>query len=209
MAQRPRDPAVRASKFMSMVLRHRPEKIGLALDDHGWADLDKLVERSKGRLTHDLVRRAVAENNKQRFAISDDGKRIRARQGHSIPVDLDLEPRVPPEFLYHGTSPKAAISIRAEGLKRMDRNHVHLSSEVKTARAVGHRKRPSQPAIFRVRANEMWCDRHSFFVSENGVWLTDHVPPKYLECQHEWRRTGPDTLFCYGCQHELYEPQEK
>lgn len=174
----PGDGLEKASKFMSFVLRHRPDEIGLDLDKGGWASLDDLVARSGGLLNHDLVREAVVTNEKQRFALSADGKRIRASQGHSVPVDLGLVAQVPPIVLYHGTATRFLDSILQQGLLRGGRHHVHLSPDPQTALAVGARH--GKPAILEVAARKMHERGVTFFVSENGVWLTDHVPPDDL-----------------------------
>jgi len=172
---------VKTSKFLSLVLRHRPETIGLSLDAHGWADLDDLIARAAARgqtLTRDLIARVVAENDKQRFALSADGSRIRANQGHSVTVDLALEPQEPPETLYHGTATRNLRSIEREGLRRGQRHHVHLSADPATARIVGQRH--GEPIVLRIAAATMRRDGHLFYRSANGVWLTDTVPPSYL-----------------------------
>lgn len=176
----PRD-LVRLSKFLSLVLRHRPERIGLTLDPGGWADVDELLHRARAArvdLTRAKLERVVRENDKQRFALSDDGARIRARQGHSIDVDLGLSPVEPPELLYHGTARRNVDSIRAEGLARKRRHHVHLSPDAVTAERVG--RRHGQPVILTVEAGRMHADGHAFYLTGNGVWLTDTVPPEYL-----------------------------
>jgi putative RNA 2'-phosphotransferase len=172
---------VKTSKFLSLVLRHRPEVIGLTLDAQGWADLDDLIARAAARgqtLSRDLIARVVAENDKQRFALSPDGTRIRANQGHSVAVDLALEPHEPPETLYHGTATRNLRSIERDGLRRGQRHHVHLSPDPATARAVGQRH--GEPVVLRVAAAAMHRDGHRFYRAENGVWLTDAVPPAYL-----------------------------
>ncbi|MFZ5636415.1 MAG: RNA 2'-phosphotransferase [Pseudomonadota bacterium] len=175
------DDVVAASKFLSFVLRHRPGSIGLVLDDAGWADIDALVRLAQPRiaLTRDLVERAVAGNDKRRFAISDDGRRIRARQGHSIDVDLALPTTTPPERLYHGTASRFVESIREAGLIKRSRQHVHLSADADTAARVGSRH--GTPVVLIVRAGEMAASGHVFFLSENGVWLTDAVPPAFID----------------------------
>lgn len=179
VSKRSQNPVVRASKFMSLVLRHQPEKIGLKLDEGGWADFEELVEKSPNWMTRQLIQQAIRENNKQRFAVSPDGKRIRASQGHSIKVNLGYEPTEPPEYLYHGSYPKVLEAIKREGLKKMERHHVHLSPDPQTAHTVGLR-RGGRPVMFTIQAGRMFRDGYQFFVSENGVWLTDHVPPEYL-----------------------------
>jgi putative RNA 2'-phosphotransferase len=172
----------RTSKFLSLVLRHKPEEIGLRLDDQGWAEIDDLIRlsNSKGqRLTRELVEQIVADCNKQRFAISEDGRRIRANQGHSVAIDLALPPREPPELLYHGTASRFVSSIQATGLEKRQRQHVHLSLDVTTAIRVGERH--GKPVILVVQARRMHTAGHQFFLSDNGVWLTDHVPVEYLQ----------------------------
>lgn len=175
------DDVVAASKFLSLVLRHRPGLIGLALDATGWADIDELVRLAQPRiaLTRDLVDHAVAGNDKQRFAISDDGRRIRARQGHSIDVDLALPPTPPPARLYHGTATRFVDAIRRDGLIKRSRQHVHLSADADTATRVGSRH--GAPVVLIVRADDMARAGHVFFLSENGVWLTDAVPSAFID----------------------------
>ena len=175
------DPVVTASKFLALILRHKPEVIGLTLDPNGWADIEEVVQKSNGRLTRTLVDRAVAENGKGRYAVSEDGKRIRARQGHSLKdVDVGLKPCEPPEMLFHGTYEGVVSVIKREGLKKMSRQHVHLSADLGTAKSVGGRR--GRPVVFTVKARDMYLTgRHQFFLSENGVWLTDCVPPDYLQ----------------------------
>lgn len=172
---------VQASKFMSFVLRHRPDAIGLSLDAEGWTDVDELVRLSQSSstpLTRELIVEVVRSNDKQRFKLSDDGLRIRANQGHSIEIDLALQPQQPPATLYHGTATRFVESIQAQGLLRGSRQHVHLSLEYATARKVGQRH--GQPIVFVVRAQEMCAVGHTFYLSDNGVWLTEHVPAEFL-----------------------------
>lgn len=173
---------VKLSKFLSLVLRHKPEEIGLTLDDHGWAEVAELLRLANlhgSRLTRPLLEQVVAENSKQRFAISSDGERIRANQGHSIDVDLQLPASDPPELLYHGTASRFLESIRAQGLHSANRQHVHLSPDVPTAINVGQRH--GQPVVLTVRALAMAAAGHRFYLSANGVWLTERVPIEYLE----------------------------
>lgn len=167
---------------MSLVLRHKPEEIGLCLDDQGWAEVDELLRlanQNGQHLTRDLLDRIVKENDKQRFAFSEDGLRIRASQGHSLQVDLALPPCEPPELLYHGTASHSVNSIRMHGLEKRQRQHVHLSVNSATATKVGQRH--GRPVILVVRAKQMFDEGHEFFLSANGVWLTDHVPVAYLD----------------------------
>jgi putative RNA 2'-phosphotransferase len=173
---------VKKGRFLSLILRHKPEVIGLTLDEHGWVEIDSLLTATHNHnrvLTRAELDEIVATNNKKRFAISDNGKRIRARQGHSLDVDLQLKPRTPPPVLYHGTAVRFLPSIREKGLQKMNRQHVHLSATEETAHQVGSRH--GKPAILLVKANEMHADEYAFFLSENGVWLTDHVPNRYLK----------------------------
>jgi putative RNA 2'-phosphotransferase len=175
------DRLVSTSKFLSLVLRHEPEKIGLQLDSQGWVSINELLSKAAGKLplTVELLHEVVRTSDKQRFAISEDGTRIRANQGHSVPVELGLVPHVPPEQLYHGTATRFLDSIRRQGLLRGDRHHVHLSADTETAIKVGTRH--GQPAVLIVHAGDMHRAGHVFFRSDNGVWLVAHVPPAFLE----------------------------
>jgi putative RNA 2'-phosphotransferase len=173
---------VRISKFLSLVLRHKPETIGLYLDQGGWARVDELIvasNRSGVPLDEGLLREVVEQNDKQRFAFSDDGLRIRASQGHSIPVELGLEPLVPPEFLYHGTATRFLQSIRRQGLAPGRRNQVHLSPDERTAVRVGQRH--GNPVVLTVQAGRMYANGFTFYLSANGVWLTERVPAEYIK----------------------------
>lgn len=167
---------------MSLVLRHQPGSIGLALDAQGWADVDELVARARAagvELSRERVEGIVARSPKQRYALSPDRRRIRASQGHSIGVDLSLPVARPPDVLFHGTVAAALEAIRAQGLRRMGRDHVHLSPDEATARQVALRRGP--PIILGVAAGRMHLDGHAFRRSDNGVWLVEAVPPDYLE----------------------------
>jgi putative RNA 2'-phosphotransferase len=169
------------SKFLSLVLRHNPSAAGITLDASGWCDIDALITgaAAKGRLfTREQLLDVVASNDKQRFAISDDGLRIRANQGHSVEVNLDLPPAQPPELLYHGTVQRFLDPIRREGLMKMNRHHVHLSADVETASRVGDRR--GEAIILTVAAGAMAHAGYQFFRSANGVWLVDAVPPAFL-----------------------------
>lgn len=168
------------SKFLSLILSHKPQAIGLELDEHGWADVDELIRRvsRKRPLDRATLEQIVATDEKQRYSFSADGKLIRANQGHSIPVDVELAELEPPEILYHGTGERFAASIRAQGLLKMSRLYVHLSSDVETATKVG--RRHGKPKIFVVESGRMFADGCKFFRSVNGVWLTEHVPACYL-----------------------------
>lgn len=172
----------RISKFMSLVLRHKPETIDLTLDENGWAGTTELLERMNRHnysVTPEILEQVVATNNKKRFAFNEDGTKIRANQGHSIEVELNLQPQTPPATLYHGTGEKSVASIIENGLEKRSRHHVHLSSDVATAIAVG--KRHGKPAILEIGAAQMQEDDYVFYLSENGVWFTDAVPAKYLK----------------------------
>lgn len=173
---------VKISKFLSLVLRHQPEKIGLRLDEAGWAEVDELIEACRAHgmaVTIEELRHVVANNDKKRFSFSDDGLSIRASQGHSIEIGLGYEPATPPEILYHGTAEQFLDSIRAQGLLKGKRHHVHLSADVETATKVGQRH--GKPVVLEVKAGEMLRDGFTFHLSANGVWLTEHVPVFYLE----------------------------
>jgi putative RNA 2'-phosphotransferase len=172
---------VSASKFLSLVLRHRPDRIGLSLDAAGWADIAELVRLSQAHrpLTRDMIEAVVAGSDKQRFAISEDGLRIRANQGHSIEVDLALAVVAPPDRLYHGTATRFVDAIRREGLLRRDRHHVHLSADIDTAWRVGARH--GKPVVLTIRAAEMATAGHVFRCSANGVWLADAVPVDFID----------------------------
>ena len=175
------DEILRMSKFLSLVLRHKPELIGLTLDQNGWASVEDLIwlaNRHGIRLTRPLLMQIVADNEKKRFALSDNGERIRASQGHSVKVDLGLPPALPPEILYHGTASRFLESILAGGLHSANRQHVHLSPDVATAMRVGQRH--GSPVVLVIRSGEMAVAGHTFFVSANGVWLTDRVPQEFI-----------------------------
>jgi putative RNA 2'-phosphotransferase len=176
-----RDPIVTTSKLLSYVLRHRPDSVKLALDAHGWAEVDELLARlaASGKpVDRALLERVVADNDKQRFAFSEDGRRIRASQGHSIAVDLQLREAEPPAVLYHGTASRFLKSILASGLRAGGRHHVHLSADAQTATRVGARH--GFPVVLMVDARRMRKDGLVFYQSDNGVWLTTQVLPKYL-----------------------------
>ena len=166
------------SKFLSLILRHKPQIVGIELDEHGWADVAELIRRVKG-LDLATLEQIVATDEKRRYSFSTDKKLIRANQGHSIAVDVELEELEPPEVLYHGTAERFATSIRAQGLLKMSRLYVHLSNDLETAEKVG--RRHGRPKIFLVASGKMFADGYKFFRSVNGVWLTEHVPPKYLK----------------------------
>ncbi|MEU4512949.1 RNA 2'-phosphotransferase [Nonomuraea wenchangensis] len=170
---------VRVSKFLARHLRHDPGRIGLTLDPAGWVPVEELLSAAAAHgfpITPAELARVVATNDKRRYVIEDG--RIRASQGHSVPVDLGLPPAEPPGVLYHGTVGRFLSAIRREGLRPMGRHHVHLSSDRDTAIRVGARR--GAPVVLVVRADAMHADGHVFHLSANGVWLTGHVPPAYL-----------------------------
>ena len=169
------------SKFISLILRHKPETIGISLDEHGWADVSELIAGvSKTHpLDMEILERIVAEDEKQRYSFNEDKTLIRANQGHSIPVDVELEKVEPPEILYHGTATKYEEAIDKEGLIPKSRLYVHLSGDEETARKVGIRH--GKLLLYHVKSKAMHKDGYEFFRSVNGVWLTKTVPVKYLE----------------------------
>jgi|SRR5450830_89044 len=173
---------VKTSKFLSLILRHAPETIGLTLDAQGWADIGQLLELASRHgqiITIEQLHEVVARDSKTRYAISADGLRIRANQGHSLAaVDINLPPARPPELLYHGTASRFVTAIQASGLLPRSRNHVHLSADRETAVAVGARH--GQPVVLTVNAARMQAQGQVFYVSENGVWLTDAVPVEFI-----------------------------
>jgi putative RNA 2'-phosphotransferase len=172
---------VTTSKRLSLVLRHRPETVGLTLDPHGWVDVGRLLDAFAATdwpLDRESLDRVVAGNDKQRFEWDVVGDRIRARQGHSVTIELDLEPSVPPAVLFHGTPRRNLASILDSGLDRRQRHHVHLSPDRETAAVVGSRR--GDHVVLAVDAARMHADGHQFLVTDNGVWLTDAVPAGYL-----------------------------
>ena len=171
----------KTSKYMSLILRHKPETIGITLDEHGWANVDELIEgiNRTHPLTMEMLEQIVREDEKQRYSFNEDKTLIRANQGHSIPVDVEVEEVTPPEILYHGTGEKYVASIDEQGLIPKSRLYVHLSGDYDTARKVGQRH--GKPVIYKVLSKEMAEDGIIFYRSVNGVWLTKTVPVKYLE----------------------------
>lgn len=172
---------VSLSKFLSLILRHKPEKIGLKLNEEGWADVEELIEKASAAgktLTIEKIAAVVAQNDKQRFSYNKDLGKIRANQGHSIAVRLELPAVVPPEILYHGTAEKNLPSIFQQGIQKQRRQYVHLSADTQTARKVGMRY--GKPVVLEIRAGALQQAGHTFFRSENGVWLTDEVPVAFI-----------------------------
>lgn len=170
------------SKFLSLVLRHQPETIGIQLDQNGWTDVSELIEKANKygvKFDSELLQHIVQTNSKKRFAFNETLDKIRASQGHSIEIELGYISQKPPEILYHGTSEKSVQSILDTGLEKRNRQHVHLSGDIETAIKVGQRH--GKPFVFIVLAGQMYNDNLQFFISDNGVWLTDNVPTKYLK----------------------------
>lgn len=168
---------IKTSKFISLILRHRPEVIGIQLDRHGWAKVGELL--SGVGISMEELEYIVSADEKQRYSFDETHTLIRANQGHSIEVDLELEPTEPPEYLYHGTVPRVLGAIQREGLQRQSRQYVHLSKDVETAVKVGRRR--GKPVIIQVSAGRMYRDGFAFYLSQNGVWLTREVPAEYLK----------------------------
>jgi len=172
---------MRISKFMSLILRHKPEEIGLKFDEYGYIKTSGLINglNKKGyKVTISDIERIVDEDNKQRYSFNNDKSKIKANQGHSIAVNLELQAVEAPKVLYHGTATRFSESICKEGIKKQARQYVHLSADIETATKVG--KRHGELVIFKINSGQMYNDGYKFFLSENKVWLTDYVPVKYL-----------------------------
>ena len=170
------------SKFIALILRHKPETIGISLDQNGWANVGELIDginQSGHSIDMETLEEIVRTDEKGRYSFNDDKTKIRANQGHSVNVDVELKEVVPPEILFHGTGERFSESIKSEGLKPMSRLYVHLSKDVETAVKVG--KRHGKPFVFVVKTGEMYKRGYKFWNSENGVWLTKAVPPEFLE----------------------------
>ncbi len=168
-------------RFISMVLRHKPESIGITLDEHGWADVEALIKAMNAHgkyINKVMLEKIVAENDKKRYSFDESHSKIRANQGHSIAVNLELEKKIPPEILYHGTATRFLESIQKSGLLKMGRQYVHLSKDVQTATKVGQRH--GKVIVLKVDTKKMIQDGYDFYLSKNGVWLCDTVPPQYL-----------------------------
>ena len=169
------------SKFLALVLRHNPSVAHIELDDNGWADVDELIkgsEKANAVLTQEILDEIVETDNKQRYAYNDDKTKIRANQGHSIDVDVELEEKDPPDTLYHGTANRFVDSIMKKGLESRGRKYVHLSMDVSTATTVG--RRHGSPAILEIDTKKMSESGLLFYLSKNNVWLTEYVDPKYI-----------------------------
>ena len=174
------------SVFISLVLRHKPEAAHIKLDEHGWANVEELLNgiNDTGRkIDMEILEEIVATDNKHRYSFNQDKTLIRANQGHSVPVDVELKEQEPPEFLFHGTATKFLNSIINEGLQPMSRLYVHLSKDTETALKVG--KRHGDPMILKIYSGDMYRDGYKFYLSENGVWLTEKVDVKYFEVMND------------------------
>ena len=174
------------SKFLCLALRHQPETIGIELDQNGWTDVDTLLKKSNDygiKLDNETLKYIVESNSKKRFAFNETFDRIRASQGHSVEIELGYTSQKPPEILFHGTGEKSVQSILDTGLQKQNRQQVHLSADIETAIKVGERH--GKPFVFKVLAEQMFKDKIEFFISDNGVWLTDNVPTKYLKQNDE------------------------
>jgi len=172
---------MKISKFISLVLRHKPEEIGLILDEFGYistSDLIKGINEKGYKVTFTDIERIVIEDDKQRYSFNDDKTKIKANQGHSVSVNLELKAIEPPNELYHGTATRFTENICKEGIKKQNRQYVHLSADIETATKVG--KRHGELAVLRVNSQQMYQDGYKFYLSENKVWLTDYVPAKYF-----------------------------
>ena len=171
----------KTSRFISMILRHKPGVIGITLDEHGWANVSELVEgvNKVHPLDMETLEEIVRTNEKQRFSFNEDKTKIRANQGHTIPVDVELEQKAPPDVLYHGTGEKYVESIDRTGLEPRQRLYVHLSTDKEMAAKVGQRH--GKPVVYRVNSGQMAKNGYIFYLSVNGVWLTKAVPVQYLE----------------------------
>ena len=172
----------RISKFLSLVLRHQPQTLGLRLDENGWINVEQLLDgmnQAGFSIDRQILIHVVETNSKKRFAFNEMQDRIRANQGHSVEVELGYHPQNPPDILYHGTSIQSVVAIQQLGLTKMSRHHVHLSADVETATKVGQRQ--GKPVVFEVHAKQMFDEGFIFYQSDNGVWLTDRVPANFLK----------------------------
>lgn len=170
------------SKFLSLILRHQPDVVGLSLDENGWVSVEKLIKACDEygkKFSFAELKEIVETNDKKRFAFDETGKKIRASQGHSLEVEIEFEEKEPPEILFHGTAEKNLGVIFTDGLKKMSRHHVHLSADEETARNVGIRH--GKPVIFKIDTGKMLSKNYKFYISANGVWLVESVPPEFLE----------------------------
>lgn len=169
------------SKYISLILHHKPEVIGITLDEHGWADVEQLIQgiSKTKKINREMLEEIVRTDNKKRYSFNEDKTKIRANQGHSIQVDVELEKRTPPEFLWHGTAEKYVAAIEQQGLIPKSRLYVHLSEDIETASNVGNRH--GNLVVYKICSKRMEKDGYEFYYSKNGVWLTKKVPVEYLE----------------------------
>lgn len=173
---------IRLSKLLSYVLRHNPAHLGIQLDDHGWTDVEMLLNqlnKHQEKISLAVLKHIVNTNTKKRFSFNEDFTRIRASQGHSIEIELNYTAQMPPAVLFHGTAEKNIVLIREKGLLKMNRHHVHLSADKETAHKVGQRH--GKPVVLSIQSLAMYENGYLFYVSDNGVWLTDHVPAGFIE----------------------------
>jgi putative RNA 2'-phosphotransferase len=173
---------VKISKYLSKHLRHQPERLGLTLEDGGWVKVEELLRAcalNNFTISLEMLKETVEKNEKQRFSFNETGEKIRANQGHSVEIDLQLKPQTPPAKLFHGTAERNISMIEEHGLLKMARHHVHLSDDTETARKVGMRY--GKPVIFEIDTGGMLAEGFEFYVSENGVWLVETVPPRFLK----------------------------
>ncbi|HHB78596.1 MAG TPA: RNA 2'-phosphotransferase [Saprospiraceae bacterium] len=172
---------IKISKFLSLVLRHKPETIQIQLDENGWVSVSELIEKlnqNREYISFEILKYVVDTNSKKRFAFNEDQTKIRASQGHSLQIDLNYEPINPPKKLYHGTSERFLESILKSGIEKRNRQHVHLSSDIETALKVGQRH--GKPVVLDIEAEKMSQNGHKFYLSDNSVWLTEYVPIEYI-----------------------------
>ncbi|MBZ9624428.1 RNA 2'-phosphotransferase [Clostridium sp. FP2] len=172
------------SRFISLILRHKPHSVGITLDEFGWANVEDLINgvcECGKKIDMQTLNRIVDENNKQRYSFNEDNTKIRANQGHSVDVNIEFEEKIPPQYLYHGTSERSSASIMDLGIQKQNRQYVHLSLDIKTAYAVG--KRHGKPIIMRIDAEKMHEDGFKFYLSKNMVWLVDFVSVGYVSIE--------------------------
>lgn len=170
-------------KYIALILRHKPETIEASLDEHGWMEVDTLINGINSHSNHHIdmerLERIVKEDNKGRYSFGEDKLLIRANQGHSVSVDVEMPEMTPPDILYHGTGEKFVASIDEQGLIPKSRLYVHLSKDIETASKVGSRH--GHPVIYEVMSGKMAADGYKFYLSANGVWQTKSVPTQYLK----------------------------
>jgi putative RNA 2'-phosphotransferase len=176
-----KDSDIKLGRFISLILRHHPEAIGIKLDEHGWADVDELIigiNKSRNKIDMETLERIVRENKKKRYSFNENHTKIRANQGHSVKVDVELKEAVPTDILYHGTAARFLNSIKENGIIKQTRQQVHLSADKETAVSVG--KRHGKPIVLSIDTIKMREDGYKFYISENGVWLCNDIPWKYI-----------------------------